>query len=271
MFGKLLRRKTIAFLPLIALICAAIFSAGSVLAWFFYYQTGGTVSFSVGDPDLPTFHAWRYNTSDEASGSGESSGWVEAVYKSGGSAVPYKIKTLETDSGSEMYTRISLQLGSIDNLYSVENDNYFYIRLDVTDIETMGRNVSTTYSVSGVEAYSSTGNLITEDSMGNTFNPNTIANLFRIDAVVSTNDPPYEPSSNKAAIDGLFSEATKLRMDYAMNLTPSDMTDTYYVYIRIMPVFERIGAVSDLLNRFMPCEIIFETDLTIEFSGIYKS
>ena len=267
----------------VALMAIALFI--TTYAWFSNtWLAKNSISFTTGNYLTPNYHAWMFDALEEESG--ESSNrdegqWVDATQTISESTVLKKVELNSNNSITEYLTFKSLHLGTIDNLLRLGNDNFFYIRFDVTDYIKMGKLVKVSYSISNnnIKIYNSEGTQLTIVSE-HSDTPNTITgnyeDLITIDCAVSTylfSNPRSSVtiSGESRSIDYLFTDGNTGNYvslengDDPVLVSSTEQSSAYYLYIRIVPDLDKCVEATEVLSVYMPCEITFDVDLDIEF------
>ncbi|MBP5648765.1 MAG: hypothetical protein J6X29_02040 [Clostridia bacterium] len=274
-----------AFLALFlsTIIMASVFT----YAWFSSSWHGEkNPDLSTGGATYPNMSAWVYDLAGETSGetTDKTSGQWRAVASGSDTYVVAK-STVDADlpvgsSGKnnaglrEKLTFTSLHLGTIDNLLSLNSDNYFLLRFDLTDIARHGRRARARFSLieenirffdaEGVEHFRSNG-------VGIDFS--LFSDLIQIECAVSALG--FAPSTAEESILSLFNTSNQSGYvslqngDEFADVFSGEKDSPYYLFVRIAPDLEGCIAITETITRFMPCQLLLGLVFEIEFYGIY--
>ncbi len=253
---------------LLMLLISGIFVS---YAWLLSgWNSGHSVwDFSVGTLPPPTATMWLYSTELEESNS-EALGWVEhSLTGDAQDSHAFRMPGAESleQEGAYIFEIKSLQLGTVDNLVIMNQDNIVCLRFTFdsavhgNSAATLTADLSDTLGQS-FQLYDSHGYKVTDDSLNRELlTIQEQMTFLQYQACISAQN--LSPSD--AAFEELpFSEVT-------MFGTPLDLYDggnqpiegEYYVYIKIMPNLSSFAPASELLNAYMPCVILFDTEIQL--------
>lgn len=275
------------FIATVAAIAVALltFSSIQVLAWFINSREGSReIALTTDEGVMPELAAWRFHVTNEESGmTFEKNGTWESAVVSASTTSPKAIQSVTPyASGStitEKYQFTSLHLGTVDNLLDLSKDNYFYVRLAVTDVAYQGRKAKAGFSLTeaGIHFYDQDGvdqTSTLSSAIGISGNRlfTEFCNLFIVECATSAT--AYDPINSYASLEGLFSSSNatyhKLtRNAAAIDLFASDQTAPYYIYFRFSPDLDKCFDATETTTVYMPCEILFDVTLNLEFYEIH--
>ena len=251
--------------------------------WFSNNQKVDTTGMAVTANAMkyPTLHAWRFDLSHKTGDNSDEDGdtldktgtWVDAVeYKQ---AINTNVLTsVEEYNGSSHHEQIkiqSLHLGTVDNLLSLNEDNCFYIRLDVTE-EILQTSMRFYLANTGVHIYSSDGNEVTtaiSNLEGDVISK--FVQIFKVDVVSSTTAYSLTNTINgtvttNTTIDELFTNGKNLSngAEY-VRVSDTDIEEAHYIYIRITPDLEKCFEATESIATYMPCQITYDVTITASY------
>ncbi len=260
--------QVIALTTLFSVICFAWVTLG-------IFSPEGSLSFTADKIAPPGFSMWVYDADNSTY---EHTVWKEISGHGGEEFQITPTQITETDTGGTVKYSIdipNLQFGSVDNLISLKDSNYVYMRfkfdtkehgcselklnigyVSQTDyIRFFGKNIEQGYPTDD-------GNFseITDPAVISEIeNLSNNTPLLGYSYCVSTEDVEHTavgygefiPFGSGITIDG---EA----------LGEIRQAETYYVYIRLNPNLEAFSELSTIINSYMPCVMFFKTVLEAE-------
>ncbi len=264
------------------LVLSLIFSTFDTYAWYTPYWTGARlVSSTAAKGDDPFFYAWIYDVTNENTGETilENTGAWRNIAVSGtgdGRTCQIQKATERGITNSEKYVFTSMHLGTVDNLISLSRDNYMYLRFDIDDLVRQGRKLRLGYSIAraGVHFYDLTGTDKTSELTAQTLDE--FIGLVNVEYAVST--AKYDPTVSDAqytSMQALFSSDNTLGYGELTNgaaltdVFAADRAAPYVLYLRFFPDLQGCFDVTEFLGTYMPCETLFDLDLTLEFYEIH--
>lgn len=275
-------------IKIVALAFVVIITTSAAFAWFSTtFESENGVKYQTGDGTFPVMHAWMFNMTQEESGedTAKVGTWVSAATAT--SASPSSDGQINIDSEeegyllsgvvlnnsnsiTEKYVFKSLHLGTIDNLLSLSNDNYLYLRFDITTPNTMGRIACASYLIGETDFHfydatsaDQTAAVITKAT---TYNKQSIfSEMVGVECVASTT--AYAPGANLSDLESLFENNGTLLENGAelSEIYTDENNTTYYFYVRFFPDLEKCTEATDYFGEYMPCEILFDVEFTVEF------
>ncbi len=240
-------------------------------AWFSSRWTSGQSHWEalVGKTPPPEATLWLYSTDLEESND-DARGWVEHTL-TGNEQDPHAflLPSVQSQESDGVYTfeMKSLHLGTVDNLVLMTQDNIVCLRF-AFDPEIHGNStarlsmdLSDTLGQE-VRLYDANGGAVTDTALMEQLMALHEQNSFlQYQACVSTQALSPDDDGFQALA---FSEETRfgeeLDLYDGMN-TP--ITDPYYVYITITPNLSAFAPASELLNAYMPCVMLFDTQIQL--------
>ncbi|MBP5289782.1 MAG: hypothetical protein J6Z79_07940 [Clostridia bacterium] len=259
-----------------------VFSLNITFAWFYSQWNGERqLSFAASEGEDPVFYAWIYDVNNENSGETilETTGsWRNIALSGTGDGRSCEIEhiTERNVANSEKYVFTSLHMGTVDNLISLSNDNYMYLRLDVDDVVRRGRKVRLGYSLErgGVHFYDLEGVDHTAQLTNATLDD--FISLVNVEYAVSTTkyDPATTPA-DAASLAALFTDQNALGFGQLTNgaaltdVFAAEQTNPYVLYLRFYPDLDACFDVTEFLGEYMPCETLYDLDLTLDFYQIH--
>lgn len=249
----------------------AFSSMNETTAWFMPMWDSGlsVLDFSVGTVPAPDAIMWIYSTEFDE-GNSEAVGWVEHSL-TGNAEDPHAFlipsTSYEETNGSFIFEMKSLQLGTVDNLVIMNNDNTVYLRF-AFDSELHGNSMATLSAELSDDLgalfhiYDSDGHEVTDETLKNQLLAlNQDTPFLKYQACISAealSPEDDEFSSLPFSEDTLF--GTQLEL-YGNGQQPID--GEYYIYIKLMPNLTAFAPASELLNTYMPCVILFDTKIQL--------
>ncbi len=270
------KRLTVGFITLIingfVIIAVLVVLLNLVYGWLAsnHQTTASEMDNSLKASNYPVINAWRFDLLDEESGEAydKSGSYVNAIDQLDQNAAAKRaITPVENNSYSqgetgEAFTFRSIHLGTIDNLISLSNDNYFYIRIDVEHPEGMYENPKISYSLinDGVKFFdlkgnNQTGNLTAEQKQA-------LVDIMTVDYAVST--AKYNPISNLSDVEALFTTPQTLQ-NGANKFSLGERNEPYYIYLRLSPDVNKCFEATSELSTYMPCEILYDLQIELSF------
>ena len=263
------------------LVLALVFSTFDTYAWYSNLWIGERqLVFTAGVGEDPLFYAWIYDVTNEESGETllKTGIWRNIAQNGTGDGRDCQIAAVQERgvADSEKYLFTSLHLGTVDNLISLSNDNYMYLRFDVNDVARQGRKLRIGYSLSsdGVHFYDLEGADQTASLTAQTLTE--FVGLLNVEYALSTEK--YDPTVSTAQADslaGLFSAQNAMGFGKLTNgaaltdLFQEDRAEGYTLYLRFYPDLQGCFDVTEFLGAYMPCEILYDLTLDLEYYEIH--
>lgn len=284
---KLFSGQKALLLVILAVALAAITLTTTVYAWLSTKWTSVySVNYTTGSYVTPNFQAWIFDADEEETGESsnrDDGDWVSATTQVSSVTVLKAVETETSQSINEHYKFKSLHLGTVDNLLNLGNDNYFYVRFDITDIVKMGKLVKVGYTLDNddITIYNADGNEVSiVETLSNPPAANTVTgdytDLVCVECAISTalfSDPSASVTIDGSSrdIDYIFSSDNTGKYvalengDDPVYVSETEMTQAYYLYVRISPDLEACTLAAEVLSVYMPCELTFDIYLNLEF------
>ena len=231
------------------------------------WNSGNSVfDFSVGNVPAPEAILWLYSTDLEESDV-QARGWVEHLL-TGNEQDQYaffmpKVKS-EENNGVYTFDMKSLQLGTVDNLLTMNNDNVVYLRFGF-DSEIHGNSVATLdLALSGdkFEIYDSNGSEVIDEALKSKLTElDSQTPFLQYQACVSSQElsPDDDEFQELPFLEGTpFGNGSDLYSNEVQSIEGK-----YYIYIKVMPNLSAFAPASELLNKYMPCIILFDTQILL--------
>lgn len=252
----------------ISLLLVLMFSVMLVTyAWFVTVWNSGRsfLGFSTGQVPPPSATMWLYSTQFEETDE-QKLGWIEhSLTDNPQDPHAFLIPEVQSNVTEETYNfeLKSLQLGTVDNLVVMNQDNIIYLRFDF-DSEVQGNSVARIMANLGNDfglVYDSEGVDVTESVKNNLQQLNSQTPFLCYQACfsekkISPNEQDFETLSFSETM--LFGTESDLYADAQQRIEGE-----YSIYIKITPNLSAFAPASELLNKHMPCVILFDTQIQL--------
>lgn len=255
-----------------ALLC--VFLVATVLtayAWFLtaWDSNRAYLGFSAGTVPAPEASMWLYSTAFDAEEDPTAQeGWVEhRLTADEDDSDAFKIPGVSAtqNDGKYSFALSSLHLGTIDNLVILASDNVVCLRFAFNS-ELHGNaaaqlSVAFNDSLGMIHLYDSEGNELTDTTIKSDLEDiNSATPFLQYQACISGDRlSPSDTEFESLAFCDAVPFGTSL--DLYSGTEPID--GDYYVYIKIMPSLDAFAPTSELLNKYMPCIILFDTEIKL--------
>ena len=241
-------------------------------AWFsLVWDSGQSVfGFSVGTVPPPEATMWLYSTEFDENGNSQNVGWKE-IDMTQNESDPYAFAipeiSFEENDGIYTFEMKSLQLGTVDNLVIMNLDNIVYLRF-AFDSSVHGNGmarIDTELSNSLgelIQIYDSNGLKVTDASLKEDL----------LEICEETSFLQYQGCISSEKLSPDVSDFNNLEFSDAAFFGDSiDLYENgqqrvegkYYVYLKIMPNLSAFAPASELLNQYMPCTVLFDTQIQL--------
>ena len=263
------------------LVITLILSTVQTYAWMLgKWQGNRELSFTASQGTDPDFYAWVYDVQDENSGETlmKSGSWRNIAVNGTGIDHTFEIQKA-TDRGianSEKFTFTSLHIGTVDNLISLSSDNYFYMRFDIDNTVRQGRKAKIGYTLSSAGLHFYDLNGVDQTNSLSAQEKEDFISIPIVEYAIGT--VKYDLAANAAqqsSIDDLFTSENTNGYGLLTNgaaltdIFNTDRTDGYTLYLRIHPDLDTCFEVTDALGTYMPCQVLYDFDLDLEFYQIH--
>lgn len=265
---------------LVALLFILI-SSTIVYGWFSNrHNQARSIAFIAGEGDVPNMQAWIFDMINENTGeaSNKDDGTWRSILISDLSdkyEPSYEIAALTENSNadSEKYIFTSLHLGTVDNLITLNRENYMFIRFDITNPSTQGGKAKFAYDFPAegkyIRVYANDGTEVTG------VDTTEFNDFLVMEYAISTT--AYEPSSNYDAMIALFTEDNTAgygkisAADEILEVSDNGdaFTDAYYLYLRLSPNLEKCILATESISIYMPCQLTYDINFYVEFYDIH--
>ena len=291
--GNKFKMKIITTSFTLIILLFILISSAYTYAWFTKQRINNRENvYQTGDGDVPAMTAWIFDMTGEGNGDvtdKDSGTWrsISSNNLANKTEPRYILQSLNLNSGTgERYTLTSLHLGTVDNLMSLNKDNYLLMRFDVTNPATQGKKASIKYEFPSnyITAYKSDGTPLTtvsssvyeaaEDPISLGYvNIDSFEDFIVIEYAIANTQ--YEPNANYNDIDALYSNTSSAishgildKENTSIEVSNIDINNPYYLYFRISPSLSKCIDVTDYISIYMPCQITFDIHFILEFYDI---
>lgn len=253
------------------LLMLTISSVLVTYAWFSSkWDSGQRIwDFSVGTVPSPAATMWLYSTALEESNA-EAVGWVEHPL-TGDAEDPHAYLipgvNYEESNGAYLFEIKSLHMGTVDNLVIMNPDNVVCLRFSF-DSDIHGNSAAAlTAELSDslgqmLRIYRSEGQEVTDATLKSRLMAiHEQTPFLQYQACVSAQElSPKDDAFAELPFseETLFGESLDL---YGDGQQPVE--GQYYVYIKIMPHLSAFAPASELLNSYMPCVVLFDSQIQL--------
>jgi len=216
-------------------------------AWFSNNWSNNSITFITGETEIPESYIWIYD-SDESE-------YVKSDIDTSDNGIAGIPGVEEDDESTYKYTVSSLQLGVVDNLVHLSDDNYCYIAL-IIDTEKYGSTAEIVFdldSTNKFSIYNNSGDDVTSDYL---------SDLETLDYEYITIE--YGILDGTTLIEPGTDDFESIEFTSVVEETPINFTNTNSIlYLKLSCNLDFFAEASEILNEEMPCIFIFDYEFKV--------